>query len=474
MLKKFVSYVLAVVFGMVLAVSPLGVPAQAASSGVDMSLPDSMYSNTSANYSIGFTATSVIPAGGKIVVTYPAGFGLGAVSAATTPAVSGTTWNAVGSVLTITLGASSIPSGAVTVNLSGVDNASQGNYSLTVATKNASDATLDGPFSYSFYIRGAVSNYSITEPSSVIVNQPFTLAVTALDSNGYTTMGSSNVTLSAQTKDGVTGSGTLSVSSVDTNNANGYTIISQTYSRPESIKVRATDGAVGDVGWNNISPATNVTFTMTKLALSPTSATIKVGAKQQFTATASDNLGNNFNVTSSSVWSTTDPRASLTQSGSYTAGQAGDWVVKATYGGFSATANVHVTTDVVATPTNPPYVPNEQATATPTTTSTKTAATVDQNEKDKQAAELEALRKQVASGASTSTTKKDNTVEKVVFTVVALGLLGLAAYFLFRKSPEEKQTIEIQKPEDIIRQITEKEAEIKKQHEENLKKEGRE
>ena len=145
------------------------------------------------------------------------------------------------------------------------------------------------PFLFSFLLMGAIllqgcgggSNSSSTVASitvsptsgSVSVNGDQTFTATALDSNGQTVTGqtftwtSSNTTVASITSAGV---------------ATGLTAGS-------SQITASTAGVTSTAATLTVNPA------IATVSISPVSATIKVGATQQFTATATDASGNPVN-----------------------------------------------------------------------------------------------------------------------------------------------------------------------------------
>lgn len=350
--KKVLGAALIGAMAFIGAISPLGMPkTQAGFSFVSVTTDKlgAMYSNTHAIHSVNFRAQNAIPAGGSATITYPAGFD---VSGATFG--GGTAGASITSVAgqTVTVGFALPVPGASTVNLvlDGIDNAAMGNYKLTVTTKDGAGATIDGPsLSWGFQILGPVTKYTITEPAAVVAGQNFTVTVTALDANNYVTMGNSNVTLIANTADGVVGAGTLGVTSANTNNANGYQVIAnQTYTKAETIRIRATDGTANDTGWTNINPAIDVTAAgLSSIKVTPANKTLTAGATQQYTAAGFDAYDNAVAL-GAVTWSETDTLGTITAGGKYTAKKVGTWQVKAKSAGITGTTNVTVTAGAVS------------------------------------------------------------------------------------------------------------------------------
>lgn len=84
------------------------------------------------------------------------------------------------------------------------------------------------------------------------------------------------------------------------------------------------------------------------VSINPTSASLTADQTQQFAAIATDQYGNNWDISGDATWSTTDPGGAVGQDGLYEPGQVGDWQVSFTYNGLSACAPVHITPGVLA------------------------------------------------------------------------------------------------------------------------------
>ena len=101
------------------------------------------------------------------------------------------------------------------------------------------------------------------------------------------------------------------------------------------------------------------TKTVTSVSVTPASASIAVGATQQFTATATYNDGTTGNVSSTATWSSSATSvATISASGLATAVAAGQATLTATYQGksgsatFAAVATIPTVTSVAVTPTS--------------------------------------------------------------------------------------------------------------------------
>ncbi len=89
--------------------------------------------------------------------------------------------------------------------------------------------------------------------------------------------------------------------------------------------------------------------TLTSIAVSPATATIAIGATQQFTATAKYSDSSTANVTTSATWSSSSPAtAKIAPSGLASALAAGSATITATLSGVSGSATVTVPVPVVA------------------------------------------------------------------------------------------------------------------------------
>src|SRR5438309_2773245 len=108
-----------------------------------------------------------------------------------------------------------------------------------------------------------------------------------------------------------------------------YKLFYGTFGGHEKMKVFWVDGCGTPVG------------KLHKITVSPSSATIVLGASQTFTATGFDKLGNEISITP--TWSTNSTIASCNSSGSCTATAPGRFTITATSGEVSGTATLHVT-----------------------------------------------------------------------------------------------------------------------------------
>ncbi len=85
----------------------------------------------------------------------------------------------------------------------------------------------------------------------------------------------------------------------------------------------------------------------TKITIDPTAASVPSGHTVSFVVKAVDANGSSTDVTGQTVFSTNDPKGTLTGA-TYMAGQAGSWTIQAAYQSFVTTAAVTVTPGSIA------------------------------------------------------------------------------------------------------------------------------
>ncbi len=112
-----------------------------------------------------------------------------------------------------------------------------------------------------------------------------------------------------------------------------------------STSITATSGSVvSSAAVLTVTAATAPPPVLQTITLSPTSASISVGATQQFTATGNYSDGSTQNLTSSATWSSSVPTdATISAAGSATGMAAGSTSIKATSGSISSAATLTVT-----------------------------------------------------------------------------------------------------------------------------------
>lgn len=174
-----------------------------------------------------------------------------------------------------------------------------------------------------------VSLSATPSPISMTVGDTQQLTVTATYSDGAVV----DVSSSSSYTSSVSGVITISSAGLITATGAGNTTLTASFSGL-SATVPVT-----------VAAATPV---VTGLTLTPTSATLNVGATQQFTATATYSDGSSSNVNSSASWTilyiSGTNVASVNSTGLVTAQNAGTATLRATYSGYNASASITVNT----------------------------------------------------------------------------------------------------------------------------------
>ncbi len=212
--------------------------------------------------------------------------------------------------------ASAAGSVTVTASLNGMT----GSAALTVQTATKTLASL--------------SVTPATASIAVGATQQFTATAT------YTDGTTGNVSSSATWSSSSTSIATISASGLATAVAAGQTNIAASY-QGKSVSATLTATAA----------------TVTSIAVTPASASLQVGATQQFTATATYSDGTTGNVSSSATWSSSATTvATINSSGLATAVGAGQATITATYQGQTGSATLTATaltvTALAVTPTS--------------------------------------------------------------------------------------------------------------------------
>jgi uncharacterized protein YjdB len=180
-------------------------------------------------------------------------------------------------------------------------------------------------------------------------------------------------TATAQYSDG----STANVSSTATWTVSSGSIASVSNAGMATAKATGSATVTASLNGINGSAALAVqsgTKTVTSVSVTPATATIAVGATQQFTATASYSDGTTSNVTSSgATWSSSAPSiATINASGLAAAVAAGQTTLTATYQGKSQSATLSATTATVTSVSVSPTSANLQVGATQQFTATAT------------------------------------------------------------------------------------------------------
>ncbi len=197
-----------------------------------------------------------------------------------------------------------------------------------------------------------LDHFHVTASPAAGAGGAFSVTVTAKDAlNATITSWTGTATLAARLLDGVTpGGGVLGTTSLAISAGGTATIATQTYTKAETIRIRASSGAPSGLsGPIVISPGP-----VTRLALVPTNATLTPFDTQVFTATAFDAFDNpvpgvNFNWTVGggvgTLNSTTGPSVLFTASPPPANG-----TLQAAFGAIQATAPIWVVSGL------PPWV----------------------------------------------------------------------------------------------------------------------
>jgi len=113
-------------------------------------------------------------------------------------------------------------------------------------------------------------------------------------------------------------------------------------------KLEVNDNASGSPQTVQLS-GHGISATLKSIAVTPSSATLAVGATQQFTATGTYSNGDTENLTNLAAWSSTVTTvATINSTGLATAVSAGTTTIEATYSGVTGSASLTVTSSVSA------------------------------------------------------------------------------------------------------------------------------
>ena len=96
-------------------------------------------------------------------------------------------------------------------------------------------------------------------------------------------------------------------------------------------------------GFSNTASLTVTHGSVLSITISPKTATLLAGTSQAFTATASDQYGNSWDVTNSISWNVGSGAGGSWSGNSYTAAKAGTWTVTGTLDGYSSSASLTIT-----------------------------------------------------------------------------------------------------------------------------------
>lgn len=171
----------------------------------------------------------------------------------------------------------------------------------------------------------AVSISISPQSATIIAGSTETFTATATDGNGNYWSVTSSTTWSIAPSGGGSGTGGSLVQNIYTSHTAGLYTVKGTYgSLSASTSLSVIHGSVSS------------------LIISPQQATITAGASQAFTATAVDNCGNIWDVTSSTVWTISLGAGGSWSGATYTSAKEGTFTVTGTYGSVSNTATLGV------------------------------------------------------------------------------------------------------------------------------------
>lgn len=245
-----------------------------------------------ATCTVAFTPQGGMPANGKIVVTFPAGFSIAGVGVASgTAGMNGgfLTPTKAGQVLTLTRDGSGdptpvgVPTGVVFSLIT--NHTTAGSYSLTIETQNSAGVRLDGPASSPPFAvtPGPLQRFEVSSPAPApLAGDSFTLTVAAKDGFNNNTSFTGTVNLTDNT-------GTLTPASLEFNNQSQQsTSIARITKAQAGIVIRAAGG--GKTGES--APFMVNAGSATKIVVAPLAATQSAGVAFLLTATAQDQFSN--------------------------------------------------------------------------------------------------------------------------------------------------------------------------------------
>jgi len=109
----------------------------------------------------------------------------------------------------------------------------------------------------------------------------------------------------------------------------------------------------GSISGNTSEPLVTHLSTAISVTVSPAAASIDAGASKSYTATATDQYGNSWNVTSSTSWSISSGAGGSWSGNAYISANAGNWTVTANYSGVHGTAHLIVNPALIAPSPSP-------------------------------------------------------------------------------------------------------------------------
>lgn len=148
--SKIIKYLVVIILLLGMGFLSSSIQVRAAALGQSIATLSNVAAGSTANYTIALTTTTTIPNDGKIIIQFPTGFDVSTASFTSwTGFDGGQTLTVNSQIITITRDGLGTPStaGAKTIVLGNIVNTSTpaNNYQVTITTKSAADATLDGP-----------------------------------------------------------------------------------------------------------------------------------------------------------------------------------------------------------------------------------------------------------------------------------------------------------------------------------------
>ncbi|KAA0224035.1 hypothetical protein EDS67_24855 [candidate division KSB1 bacterium] len=302
--------------------------------------PDDAGAGSRAIYTVLFTAQTVLPADGRIQITFPAGFNItGVTSASGVPgAMNGgfLTPTKAGQVLTLTRDGSGDP---IPINTpTGVlfslvtNHQTAGSYSLTVQTQQNNGAALSSGTSPNFSIvPGPLDRFLVSTPSpSPTAGSNFSLTITAKDAFNNTLTGFNNsVNLTDNTTTLLPATATLANGAATLNNAR----ITKAQS---GVIIRASgNGKFGESNPFTVNPGA-----ASQIVITPISSPQRAGTPFLLTATAFDASGNLATSLNNNAAITTSTGTITPQNGSFVNGVLTQNITFQTTGTGNATLTV--------------------------------------------------------------------------------------------------------------------------------------
>ena len=200
-----------------------------------------------------------------------------------------------------------------------------GTYNVSVYAESVNDSSANDTVTIMTTVREApyVADITVTPSEATLI----------LDVNGTQQFNATAWDQYNDEMEGIAFNWSSSDETVGTIDANGLF----TAKAAGTTTIKAENGTVNGT-------ATVTVLAVTTIEVTPTSATKKIGEKEQFKATAHYSDNSTEDVTTNATWESTDPTVGTidANTGLFTARAAGTTTVKATYGGKVGTASVKV------------------------------------------------------------------------------------------------------------------------------------